>query len=79
MIPTIEDIVDMLTKGDMMQDKALSWIYQHMEDKNLRDSFAMSALASLEANLFDDADDIAKAAYEIADKMLALREKKNGR
>ncbi|MDN6885298.1 hypothetical protein QMO14_16960 [Variovorax sp. CAN2819] len=54
MIPTIEDILAMLAKGECTQEQALQWIGSHIDaatrDAALRDHFATTAAIGRDAN-----------------------------
>lgn len=54
MIPSIEDILAMLVKGECTQDRALQWIGSHIElatsDAALRDHFASTAAIGRDAD-----------------------------
>lgn len=53
MIPSIEDILAMLVKGECTQDQALQWIGSHIDlatqDAALRDHFATTAAIGRDA------------------------------
>ena len=78
MIPTIETIVEDLAAGTISKQQAIVWLHIHAEDAgmDLRDSFAMAALAHSSTNCDDAANDVKKSAawaYELADAMIAAR------
>ena len=90
MIPTIEDIVADLLAGTMTKEQAVHWLYQHMENADLRDQFAAQAVQGLLANSGGPVQqngmtgwnftnctpqNVAALAYEMANEMLEERSK----
>ena len=60
LIPTIETIVEDLAAGTISKQQAIVWLHIHAEDAgmDLRDSFAMAALAHSSTNCDDAANDV---------------------
>lgn len=80
MIPTIETIVEDLLSGAITKQQAIGWLYQHAEDAgfSLRDEFAASVIGHLvcsEMRQDFTTENDARYAYDVADAMIAARNK----
>lgn len=75
MIPSIEDVLQMLLDGNIDKQQALFYIDQHMENvanaADLRDHFAGLAMARVGSST--SYESMAKHAYQMADEMMKAR------
>lgn len=85
MIPSIEQILADLAEGSITREQALAWINTHIElaegeaQGSARDGFAAAAMQGMLADMpkalygLEWKTNLAVAAYEVADAMLAAR------
>jgi hypothetical protein len=81
MIPSIEDILQMLLDQQINKQTALLWIDQHLENvsdsaTDLRDHFAANAMQGIISGIGEEylaEEKIASWAYKVADAMLKAR------